>query len=174
MPRGPCGRRVPHHSPPHPHRSVVPNPPSPGFVKCPVHSFIHSASTQLLSVYYDPVAGYGLHVYPRLSWVPIMVWTHSCGCRRVCLHQALCGNCVPVLQVCNLSPHLFLWLTASACPCNAVCNQNRVSQWGYSQGDGTASFLPQPLHHVLSTDTRGRCGLAVTLARDSRSRQDNQ
>lgn len=36
------------------------SPPSPGFVKSPfVRSFIHSASPQLLSVYYAPVAGDG-------------------------------------------------------------------------------------------------------------------
>ena len=114
--------------------------------------------------------GTGLSKYPRLSRVPIAVWTYTCGYLssgapapgtvwEVC---ACVSGVIPVsVPGCRRVP-------VTQCVTRTVCSRER--RGGGSQGART-TFLPaSALLHVLPEDTRGRCGLVVSLAPGSRAR----
>ena len=77
--RGPQNHRGPSSLfAPRPHSSVVPNLPSSGFMKY-LGSFIFLPAVIQRVLTTRLLLGTGLSKYPRLSRVPIAVWTYTCG-----------------------------------------------------------------------------------------------
>lgn len=107
----------------------------------------------------NPLLGSSVHVYPRLSWVPIPERSHTWGhllpgAPAVGIVWKLCACVSGVLPV---SVPVSPWLPASACPFRDL------------RGLGPPSSPSLRLRHALPMDTRGRCGLAVTPAGGSGS-----
>lgn len=116
---GPGVTGDPHHSLPPP-PLFCPNLPSLGFMKY-LGSFIFPPAVIHCVLTTRLLLGTGLSKYPRLSWVPIAVWTYTCG-------YLSSGAPAPgtVWEVCACVSGV-IPVSVPACPCDSVCNKDCLS-----------------------------------------------